>query len=107
MNEKKFKSYIYDFTIDIFTALFLIFGVNTVIIGAIEVNVELTYRGLNFTVISCALMLTMKKGYLSSNNDYWNEWRNRNKTYINIKSVLVVIVCFIIMRLLLSKGFYS
>lgn len=106
MNNRESKTLIYNFTIEILTVLLLVFGVAPAFIGLVIFNLNLTYRGLNFLIISCALLLAMRTGYLSTNRDYWSNWRTKNTKLLDSLSSLTCIVSITLTAFLLYKGFY-
>lgn len=91
-------------------ALCMLFGAIPAFIGLIINKIDLFYQGINFFVVSFALIMALRSGYLLSDRDlkkgwsYWLEKHEGRVKKIDKVTILIMVVIFII---LMIRDFYG
>lgn len=91
-------------------ALCALFGIVPAIIGLISNKLDLFYQGLNFFVVSFALIIALRGGYLLSDSTLkkgWGHWLERNEDKIKQTDKLTGLIIILIFIVLIIRDFYG
>ncbi|MDE4456186.1 hypothetical protein [Psychrobacter sp. DAB_AL62B] len=87
-----------------------IFGIVPAVLGFIVNELELFYQGLNFFVISFALLMALRSGYLVSDRMLmkgWKHWLELNKDKTRKIDTITCLVMILVFILLALRDFYG
>lgn len=110
MRDLNRKAASYNLGANILTFVFITFGFVPSVVGLSQLNIELTYRGINFCVISFALLLAYRSGYFLSDRELkknWIYWLKANKKKVAIDNWITVFSTFFMSLILYLNGFFK
>lgn len=91
-------------------ALCALFGIVPAVIGLISNKLDLFYQGLNFFVVSFALIMALRSGYFLSDRDLkkgWSHWLERNEDKVKKTDKLTGLIIVSIFLALIIRDFYG
>ena len=91
-------------------ALCTLFGIVPAVIGLISNKLDLFYQGLNFFVVSFALIMALRSGYLLSDRDLkkgWSHWLERNEDKVKKTDKVTGLIIVLIFIVLIIRDFYG
>ena len=91
-------------------ALCTLFGIAPAVMGFISNKSDLLYQGLNFFVVSFALIMALRSGYLLSDRELkkgWSHWLEVNQNKIKKTDKITGIIIIAIFTLLIIRDFYD
>lgn len=91
-------------------ALCALFGIVPAVIGLLSNKLDLFYQGLNFFVVSFALIMALRSGYLLSDRDLkkgWSHWLERNEDKVKKTDKVTGLVVILIFTVLIIRDFYG
>lgn len=84
---------------NLLAALCALFGIVPALIGLISNQLDLLYQGLNFFVVSFALIMALRSGYLLSDRDLkkgWSHWLEINEDKVKKTDKLTGLIIILI-----------
>lgn len=97
-------------TANMLAALTTLFGIVPAVMGFMSNELELCYQGLNFFVVSFALMMALRSGYFLSDRSLkkgWNHWLKRNEDKIKKTDRITVYIMTLTVVYLFYRDFYG
>jgi len=91
-------------------ALCALFGIVPAVIGLISNKIDLFYQGINFFVVSFALIMALRSGYLLSDRDLkkgWSHWLERNEDKVKRTDKVTGLIIILIFVSLIIRDFYG
>jgi len=91
-------------------ALCTLFGIVPAVLGLLSNKLDLFYQGLNFFVVSFALIMAFRSGYLLSDRDLkrgWSHWLERNEDKVKKTDKVTGLIIFLILIVLIIRDFYG
>lgn len=91
-------------------ALCALFGIVPSVIGLISNKLDLFYQGINFFVVSFALIMALRSGYLLSDRDLkkgWSHWLERNEDKVKRTDKVTGLIIILIFVSLIIRDFYG
>nr|QJS05226.1 hypothetical protein [Psychrobacter sp.] len=91
-------------------ALCALFGIVPAVLGLLSNKLDLFYQGLNFFVVSFALIMALRSGYLLSDRDLkkgWSYWLERNEDKIEKTDKATLWIIVLIFIVLIIRDFYG
>ena len=87
-----------------------LFGIVPAVMGLLSNNSELCYQGLNFFVVSFALIMALRSGYFLSDRTLkrgWKHWLEINKDKIKKTDKITVFLMILVFAFLIARDFYG
>ena len=91
-------------------ALCALFGIVPAVLGLLSNKLDLFYQGLNFFVVSFALIMALRSGYLLSDRELkkgWSHWLESNENKVKKTDKVTVLIIVLIFVVLITRDFYG
>lgn len=91
-------------------ALCVLFGIVPAVIGLLSNKLDLFYQGLNFFVVSFALIIALRSGYLLSDRDLkkgWAHWLESNEDKVKKTDKVTGLIIILTFITLIIRDFYG
>lgn len=90
-------------------ALCVLFGIVPAVLGLLSNKLELFYQGINFFVVSFALIMALRSGYLLSDRDLkkgWKHWLAMNEDKVKKTDKITGLAIIVVFIALILRDFY-
>ena len=91
-------------------ALCALFGIVPAVLGLLSNKLDLFYQGLNFFVVSFALIMALRSGYLLSDRELkrgWSHWLESNENKVKKTDKVTGLIIILIFIVLITRDFYG
>ncbi|WP_426138717.1 hypothetical protein [Psychrobacter sp. TWR1-1-1] len=92
------------------SVLSTLFGIVPAVMGFMSNNSELCYQGLNFFIVSFALIMALRSGYFLSDRTLkrgWKHWLEINEDKIKKTDKITVLLMVLVFIFLIARDFYG
>lgn len=91
-------------------ALCVLFGIVPAVLGLLSNKLDLLYQGLNFFIVSFALIMALRSGYLLNDRDLkrgWIHWLETNEDKVKKTDKVTGLIIILIFITLIIRDFYG